>query len=101
MQHWLVGNIAGCDFRLGQTLSQYVGAAPGEGTGAHRFVFLLFAQPSPLNFNEPMLDFSLTGRPSFDIRAFAQKYQLVLYGGNFFTAEFDDSVPSLLSALGA
>jgi len=31
--HWLVGNIPGTDVAEGETLSEYVGAGPPEGTG--------------------------------------------------------------------
>lgn len=31
--HWLVGNIPGQDVASGDTLSEYIGAAPGQTTG--------------------------------------------------------------------
>lgn len=33
--HWLVGNIPGADVSKGETLSEYVGSGPPEGTGMH------------------------------------------------------------------
>lgn len=31
--HWLVGNIPGGDVKKGDTLSEYVGSGPPQGTG--------------------------------------------------------------------
>lgn len=31
--HWLVGNIPGSDVSKGETLSEYVGSGPPQGTG--------------------------------------------------------------------
>ncbi len=31
--HWLVGNIPGADVNKGETLSEYVGSGPPQGTG--------------------------------------------------------------------
>jgi len=76
-QHWLVGNIQGSDVSRGETLTAYVGSATPPNTGnkyfieyiiqllqglhitfqyflgLHRYVFLVYMQPSKLVFNEP------------------------------------------------
>lgn len=42
--HWTVVNIAGTDINNGDTVFDYIGSGPPEGTGLHRYVFLLFKQ---------------------------------------------------------
>ncbi|KAK9723173.1 Phosphatidylethanolamine-binding protein [Popillia japonica] len=70
--HWLVGNI------------------PGEGTGLHRYVFLVYKQNGKLNFDEPRLtNRSGDNRGKFCIRKFAEKYKLGQpIAENFYQAEF-------------
>lgn len=53
--HWLVGNIPGNDVGKGETLSEYVGSGPPQGTGLHRYVFLVYKQNDKINFDEPRL----------------------------------------------
>ncbi|XP_004922749.1 protein D2 [Bombyx mori] len=100
LQHWLVGNIQGNEVCSGETLSQYLGAAPPIATGLHRYVFLLYKQPSKLTFDEPRLpNISTVKRINFKIAEFAMKYNLgVPIAGNFFVAQFD--VPILNNQLG-
>ncbi|KAJ4432019.1 hypothetical protein ANN_20633 [Periplaneta americana] len=52
-RHWLVGNIPGNKVEQGETLSAYVGSGPPKGSGLHRYVFLVYKQPSKLTFDEP------------------------------------------------
>lgn len=42
--HWVVINIPGHNIHNGQTLLKYKGPSPPQGTGAHRYVFLIFEQ---------------------------------------------------------
>lgn len=42
--HWTVVNIPGTDLNKGDALFDYIGSGPPEGTGLHRYVFLLFKQ---------------------------------------------------------
>lgn len=99
--HWLVGNIRGNDVSGGKTLSHYVGSGPPKGTGLHRYVFLVFKQPSELNFDEKILsNRSGEGRGNFSIRNFAKKYNLGNpIAGNFYQAQWDDYVPKLYEQL--
>nr|CAH7752655.1 unnamed protein product [Callosobruchus chinensis] len=101
--HWLVGNVPGCDVSKGETLSAYVGSGPPQGTGLHRYVFLVYEQPAKLNFDEKRLpNTSGDNRGNFSIRKFAQKYKLgEPIAGNFYQAEWDDYVPILYKQLGA
>ncbi|XP_050548119.1 protein D3-like [Daktulosphaira vitifoliae] len=93
--HWLVGNIPGTEISKGETLSEYVGSGPPPNTGLHRYVFLVYKQPSKLIFNEPYVTNKSPGnRTHFSIHKFAQKYNLGLpVAGNFYQAQYDDYVP--------
>ncbi len=42
--HWLVVNIPGDKLSEGEIRSEYVGAGPPQGTGLHRYVFLVLKQ---------------------------------------------------------
>lgn len=42
--HWAVINIPGNKLNLGQSLAEYIGSGPPEGSGLHRYVFLLYRQ---------------------------------------------------------
>ncbi|XP_014602749.1 PREDICTED: protein D2-like isoform X2 [Polistes canadensis] len=100
--HWLVGNIPGNDISKGETLSEYVGSGPPEGTSLHRYVFLLYKQPKKLTFDEKRLtNRSADDRGLFSIRKFAKKYNLGdPIAGNMYQAEYDDYVPILYKQLG-
>ena len=101
--HWLVGNIPGSNVSKGETLSEYVGSGPPEGTGLHRYVFLIYKQNGKLSFDEKRLtNRSGDNRGKFSIRNFAAKYKLGNpVAGNFYQAEYDDYVPLLYKQLGA
>ncbi|XP_037040187.1 protein D2-like [Bradysia coprophila] len=101
--HWLVGNIPGSKVAEGDTLSEYVGSGPPEGTGLHRYVFLVYKQNGKLTFDEQRLtNRSGDNRGCFKISKFAEKYNLGNpVAGNFYQAEWDDYVPILYKQLGA
>lgn len=42
--HWLVVNVPGNKVTDGQVVAEYIGSGPPEGTGLHRYVFLVFKQ---------------------------------------------------------
>jgi phosphatidylethanolamine-binding protein (PEBP) family uncharacterized protein len=44
--HWLVINVPGNQIELGNTIAEYSGPAPPAGTGAHRYIILIFKQPT-------------------------------------------------------
>lgn len=52
VRHWTVVNIPGCKVTDGETLFEFIGSGPPEGTGLHRYVFLLYKQPGKLTFDE-------------------------------------------------
>lgn len=95
--HWLIGNIPGDCVSSGEMLSEYIGALPPEGSGLHRYVFLVFKQPKQCCFDEPRLSScSKCYRAQFSTRKFCCKYQLgPPIAGNFFQAQFDCYVPVL------
>lgn len=99
----MVGNIPGKNIADGETLSAYVGSGPPEGTGLHRYVFLIYKQNGKLNFDEPRLtNTSGDNRGKFSIQKFATKYELGNpVAGNFYQAQWDDYVPILYKQLGA
>ncbi|XP_074597776.1 protein D3-like [Brevipalpus obovatus] len=102
--HWLVVNIpAGSppDISKGKVLSQYVGSGPPEGTGNHRYVYLIYKQPGIIQPDETLrTNTSGEGRGNFKIRDFAQKYNLGQpIAGNFYVAQWDDYVPLLYKQL--
>ncbi|XP_023947602.1 protein D3 isoform X2 [Bicyclus anynana] len=101
--HWLVVNIPGSNLSEGEVLSGYIGSGPPEGTGIHRYVYILFKQPGKLSFDEKKLDNkSVDGRAAFSTKKFAEKYNLgAPVAGNFYRAQFDDYVPLLYKSLGA
>ncbi|CAG9104184.1 unnamed protein product [Plutella xylostella] len=101
--HWLVTNIPGDDVAAGDTLAVYIGSGPPQGTGIHRYVYILYKQPGKINFDEKRLsNKSVEGRAGFSTQKFAEKYNLgAPVAGNFYRAQFDDYVPLLYKSLGA
>ena len=101
--HWLVTNIPGSDLSQADTMSEYVGAGPPPDTGLHRYVFLLFKQPSGKQSFEglsKLTNRSMDGRPKWKVREFSDKYGLgQAVAGNFFHAEYDDYCPKLYEQL--
>ncbi|XP_001607900.1 protein D2-like [Nasonia vitripennis] len=96
--HWLVTNIPGNDVSQGENLAEYRGSGPPEGSGLHRYVFLLYKQPGKLSFDgeKRISNRSRDGRLKFSIRKFADKYGLgEPIAGNMYQAQYDDYVPML------
>lgn len=92
--HWLVTDIqlptsGPLDFKNPKELMEYMGPAPPEKTGKHRYVLLLFKNGA----KEPQ---KLDGRkkwgfedhePRVGARYYAKKYDLELVGTNFFLCQ--------------
>lgn len=95
--HWLVVNIPGSDVEAGETLTAYLGSGPPKDTGLHRYVFYLFQQPGKLDFSGEAKHDKFDGnRKNFSTAKFVEKYKLgEAVAGNFYQAQYDDSVPAL------
>ncbi|XP_072402592.1 protein D3-like [Diabrotica undecimpunctata] len=92
--HWSVGNVPGNDIAKGETFADYCGSGAPEGSGLHRYIFLVYKQNGKIEFNEPKIDNRTKGgRFNFSTRKFAEKYNIGQpLAGNFFQAQFDESV---------
>lgn len=99
--HWLIGNIPGNQIDKGEVLTDYVGSGPPQGSGLHRYVFLVFKQPKKLTFTEGKLSKTTgKGREKFSTKNFVKKYGLGSpIAGNMFQAKYDDYVPKLYAQL--
>lgn len=86
----------------GEVLAEYIGSAPMARTEKHRYVLLAYKQFGWIRFDEPRLCHnSDKGRAKFNVCCFAHKYKLNdPVAGNFFRAEFDNSVPCMYRKLG-
>ncbi|EDW80756.1 uncharacterized protein Dwil_GK11698 [Drosophila willistoni] len=94
--HWAVINIPGNKVADGQVLAEYVGAAPADGTGLHRYVFLVFKQNDKITTDKFISKTTREGRVSVKARDYIAKYSFGgPVAGNFFQAQYDDYVPTL------
>ncbi|CAJ0932657.1 unnamed protein product, partial [Mesorhabditis belari] len=102
--HWLVVNIPGNDISKGDVLAEYVGSGPPEGTGLHRYIFLVWKQAGKISDPEHghLTNTSGESRGCFKTRDFVKKHGLgTPIAGNLYQAEWDDYVPILYKQLGA
>jgi len=96
-QHWLVVNIPGDQLEKGDTLAEFISSGPPQGTGFHRYTYLVYRQPSG-KIQDPEHGYrsnrNTTGRPNWKAEQFASKHHLEgPIAGNFYQAEYDDYVP--------
>ncbi|KAK2820923.1 hypothetical protein Q5P01_023882 [Channa striata] len=94
--HWLVGNIPGRAVQAGEELCHYLPPFPAKGTGFHRYIYVLFKQEGPINFQEdvrPSPCYSLVDR-TFKTVDFYRKHQdnMTPAGLAFFQCQWDESV---------
>lgn len=98
--HFMVANIPGTDVSKGDVLAEYIGSGPPQGTGLHRYIFLLYKQKGRLTSGMKIPKTSRNGRTSFSIRNFAKEHELgEPIAGNFYLAQYDDYVPQLHAQL--
>ncbi|KAI1287937.1 Phosphatidylethanolamine-binding protein 1 [Halotydeus destructor] len=97
VKHWLVVNIPGNHIGQGKVLAEYRGSGPPVGTGLHRYVFIVYKQPGPLQTDETFVaSKSREGRMCFRIKDFAAKYALGQpVAANFYQAQWDEYVAIL------
>jgi phosphatidylethanolamine-binding protein len=105
--HWLVVNIPGDskDISKGETLIEFVPSCPGQGSGVHRYTFVLYEQPSHQDFSAVQkFDKSVEHRVlrrNFSIRRFARMFSMEeAHSGNFYTTEWDEYVTVIRKQLG-
>lgn len=48
VRHWLVMNIPECFVESGDEIIQYLGSGPQNGTGLHRYIFLVWKQDNEI-----------------------------------------------------
>lgn len=86
----------------GEARVQYIGSGPPQGSGIHRYIFLVFKQVNgKQEFDIPTTtNRSREGRLKTDTRKLIADYNLKLIAGNFYFAQFDDYVPILHAQLG-
>lgn len=87
-RHWIVADIPGGDVSKGHTVSDYVGPGPPQGTGLHRYIFLLFEQPKEIH--EAHMSTKGMDCAKFDVRAFMQKHGLgTPIGADWFVSQHE------------
>ncbi|XP_077482327.1 large ribosomal subunit protein mL38 [Stigmatopora argus] len=96
--HWLVGNIPAGAVQSGEELCHYLPPFPARGTGFHRYIFILFQQDGPIDFQEesrPSPCHSLARR-TFKTVDFYRKHQdsVTPAGLAFFQCQWDPTVTS-------
>ncbi|XP_063699890.1 protein D3-like [Culicoides brevitarsis] len=98
VRHWLVVNIPQNDVKDGDHLFEFIGSGPPQGTGLHRYVFLVFRQPARIDVTniKRTRNCSRENRLSSSAKSFIDEHQLgdPLFG-NFYQAQYDDYVPEL------
>ncbi|XP_054157290.1 protein D3-like [Oppia nitens] len=100
-KHWLTINIPGTDISQGLTLADYMGSGPPQGTGLHRYIFLVYKQPDVLKTDEiQVTNRRIDGRINWDIRDWAKNQNLgEPVAANYYKAQYDDYVPILFKQI--
>ncbi|EAT32589.1 AAEL015260-PA [Aedes aegypti] len=101
--HWYVGNISGDKIDQGDHRIAFVGSGPPQGSGLHRYIFLVYKQTDgrvDLSEAPRTSNRSRNNRLNFQHKDYVKKYNLgELVAGNFYRAQFDDYVPTLHAQL--
>ncbi|XP_072154834.1 protein D3-like [Bemisia tabaci] len=87
---WLLVNIPGHKRLLGHTIAEYRPPEPDPGTGPHRFIYVVYEQPTgKIKSKEPYSDvFQNDSRQNFNTKEFAKKYEFgPPFAVNFFLGE--------------
>lgn len=82
-------NINDTNLSSGDVIFPYRGSGPPQGTGLHRYVFLLFRQAGN-NLQYEMNNDTLQPA-STNTRDLISKFNLTLVGGDFFQAEYEEA----------
>ncbi|CRK90676.1 CLUMA_CG004377, isoform A [Clunio marinus] len=89
IRHWLVVNIVANNLTSGEEVVSYRGSGPPEGTGLHRYIFLLFKQNSTIALDTANLPNSETDRALTSTRNLMGNFTLTLVGGDLFQAQYE------------
>ncbi|GFT63037.1 protein MOTHER of FT and TFL1 homolog 1 [Nephila pilipes] len=80
-RHWVVEDIPGNNFYDGYTVSSYLAPDPPVTSDAHRYIFLIYEQPTNKKLHETFDD---EKRTKFKLNTFVQKRKLIgPVAGNF------------------
>jgi len=83
-RHWVVVNIPGNNVSKGDVISAYAGPTPPQGTGLHRYVFMLYKQSKKLSTQH--LDDNVRGK--WSLKQWAKDQGLGHpVAGNYFLAQ--------------
>lgn len=63
VRHWLVINIPEDAVAEGQALFDFIGSAPSENTGLHRYTFLVYKQTALIEYSGPVIANRFDGCP--------------------------------------
>ncbi|XP_030851186.1 protein D3 [Strongylocentrotus purpuratus] len=103
--HWLVINIPGCQVNQGQVHAEHIGSGPREGSGLHRYIFLVYRQPghmTPPSGEDAYRPRNSERRIRWNARRFASEHDLGKpVAANFYVAQYDDYVPTFYKELHA
>eukprot|EP00117_Sycon_ciliatum_P028898 scpid82552/ scgid23127/ 39S ribosomal protein L38, mitochondrial len=97
--HWMACNIPGNKIDQGDEICPYLPPIPCEGTGYHRYAFVLLKQVARIEGVEPLPSRDLEKR-SFITSDFIKKHELGLRGLAFYQAKWDASVGDVFDELG-
>ncbi|KAF5365674.1 hypothetical protein D9758_003144 [Tetrapyrgos nigripes] len=98
-RHWLVNGVAVSNNEVSNSsataITEYAGPAPASGSGPHRYVIILFEQPSsfkaPADLSQPNI-----GVSKFDLNAYVKDSGLGnIVAANYLTVEVGQSTLSL------
>lgn len=85
-RHWVVTNIPASaqDVSEGNTLTQYLAPGPKDESGPHRYLFLLFKEPTGFSIGKDDVGGEeFVDRRSFEAKAFVEKHGLQLVGAQW------------------
>ncbi|KAJ4488245.1 phosphatidylethanolamine-binding protein [Lentinula aciculospora] len=98
-RHWLENSVTISNGQVSNSsatdITSYAGPAPASGSGPHRYVIILYQQPSTFN---PPSDFSQPniGVSQFDLNSYVKDSQLgPVVAANYFTVEVGTSTMSI------
>jgi hypothetical protein len=105
-QHWIVCNIPGERAADGSALAvadvatEYFGSAPGQGSGVHRYCFVLYEQAASItDLARIPRKSGFAVRRSFNSRKFASAHGLRPVAVLTYRAQWDERVPALAASI--